>query len=301
MIVVAGALAVVSAEGPRPAADRGKAERTVSSTQPAHDVVDSAPDRPGRPPSFRAPLGGPLAEKPGDPDERDKGYRGGPPGRRPFGSRFRGSDSGPDFGPPPMQEIERIMEVLREEHPKVHEGLIQLRRENQAEFMHQLRRARPIVMEILRRRMEQPERTEMMREARRLDMELSRLRRAYQDAGADSERQRLRPEIRKRLEQRFELRLQHLRLEVRDFEERIRRARQQLTEREQNREAIVDEELERFVTSGELDPPPEPKGWHRRRSGPDLPPGGPDLPPPPTDAPPGGPDEPPPPVDAPRE
>ena len=72
-------------------------------------------------------------------------------------------------------------------------------------------------------------------------------RREYRDASSETAKDSVRAKIRELLDNRFEVRQARLKLEIRDLEKRIQKAKERLDKQQKNRAQLVDSELEHMT------------------------------------------------------
>jgi len=210
--------------------------------------------RGGRPGSWGMPRQGPGFHGPGGPPG---GHLGGPPGNRPGGGAG-GKPLTPD-------EIDKLMAFTRENFPEVHDRLSRLRQRNAEAFGHMAGR----VHEMFRPAMDDPEMLERLKLGFRVERKLAELRRAYEAAETDEQRADIQTQMREQLSTRFDLRLDRLRLEIRELENRLERTRQDLAKHEQDKPGIIDDELAHLLEQPPRDPSFGPRRrMHKRDPGP---------------------------------
>ena len=199
--------------------------------------------------------------RPADPGDMDRPFgphkrrfMKGPPrhGEHPrFGHR-----AGPHGDLDPKQ-MEEFMEFAREEFPLLYERIKQAREKHPrgwgpkmaGPFGQQMRK-------MIELRRENPELAKKIFAQHRNEMEIGDLHRQYREARTPEEKNAIAKEIRSHLETGFDLRLERLKLEIAQLEKRLKEARQNLADQEQNKATVIDKHHQKLLSSNKPLPPP---------------------------------------------
>ncbi|MBI4581602.1 MAG: hypothetical protein HY718_18030 [Planctomycetes bacterium] len=254
-------------------------------SQPADlDLPDLGPldadgPRPRRPPvAGDGGDGGPGPRGPQGPP----GWRGGPGGPdrgidgplRGPGGMGRGPDGmGPDDRGAMIrpEEIAELLAFTEEHFPDVHDELVRRRQEGPRSLRQAVQRLGPSMKRLMLLMRENPREAEHVIRMQKLEMQLHRKRGRYQWARTDEERAAIREEMQRLLEQRFDLRIERLKVEIADLRQRLDEQTKRLEEQGQHKQQIIEDELARL-----FDPPrPRERGlWMRPEPPPDSQPAG---------------------------
>jgi hypothetical protein len=233
-------------------ARKAGAKDAPPATQPAPKLDDGAVGTPavrpygaGRP---RTLDGGRAREGFGRPADRPG------PGPRPLGAGKRGTDD--DSDSPAAEQVAKVMDFARENFPPLYDRLARLRDSNPVVFRQMVKRVRGPIMEILKVRQRDPEVAHKLIELQQVEMDLRDLRAQYQAARSDDQRQQLKAQIRELVDKRYDLRLERLRLEVRDLEKRLDQAKTEVAKREKDKNTHVDREMRQLLGTGSIEPQP---------------------------------------------
>lgn len=161
---------------------------------------------------------------------------------RPAGPHHDDRDRSPDFLTP--QEREELMAFAKEHFPKMYELLRGSPRAHQHRL---LRRVGWSMLRLMRLHHHDPELAEKLIAEHKIEMELAQLRRDYREFPSEAARENIKQKMRELLEQRFDLRQQRLELEIRALEKRLEEARRRLVRQEDDRQRLVDTEVERII------------------------------------------------------
>lgn len=156
-----------------------------------------------------------------------------------------------DLPPLTEQQIEILMERVREHMPELHEKMSQLREKNPEQFKHMAERVRHVVLDMGNGREDKrpPIPFEFIREMRRLAE-------AYRTADSGEHREEIRSKMRGRLREHIDRRQEELREEIRHMEARLAEMKKNLSEFEANQDERVDEFLEKILSGEGFGPPP---------------------------------------------
>ncbi len=221
----------------------------------------------GNPPASRPAITDDLAD---DPAMRPPGWRRDwwpsrdPRGRYgPFGPNDRMRlKQGP--GRPPWadddseqmsaEQVGQLMEFARQNFPTLHKRLLAVRDTNPALFRDMVRRVKGPISEIIRLKQHDPEAARKLIEAHRIEIDLTELRGQYQAAKSGSQREQLKSKMRELVAKRCELRLERLKDEVSDLENRLEQAKKEMTKREKDKDQVIDQELKKLLAGGPVPP-----------------------------------------------
>ncbi len=201
------------------------------------------------------PLAGPRDKKGGEdrPGPRDRGRPGrGPMGDRPDRSGPGGPD--PDFLTP--EQVDRLMGFIKENLPQFHERLAAARQNNPAAFRLMIHQAARRLFPIVRMKFENPELAEKMIAEFKAQIVIDDLTQRYRKASR-AEREQLKPQLRQHVATRFDMRLERLRIEIRNLQRRLDEAKQELTDQEENKQELIDERLDDLLSDVDRRPPGE--------------------------------------------
>ncbi len=163
------------------------------------------------------------------------------------------------FGGPPWQDDgeplspdqeARLMEFARKNFPQLYQRLVVVRNSNPMMFKQMIKRVRGPITEITRAQERNPEAAEKLIQAHRIEIELIDLRGQYQSARTDEHREQIKSKMRELVTRRSELRLERLKDEVRDLEQRLDQAKKEVVRRETSKDQIVEQELKKLLTGG---------------------------------------------------
>ncbi|MCF7854081.1 MAG: hemolysin XhlA family protein [Candidatus Pacebacteria bacterium] len=175
-----------------------------------------------------------------------------------WGAQAQGPDEGKHY-PGPLQgdargpghrrgvghrELDRVQEFvadLKEQNPEEYERLMDLRREHPEQFRNELR-------ERIHQRMKRRLGAMMTAE----DKECIELSRKYHQAETDAERRAFREQLRKAVRTAFDARLQRHKEMIEKLEDRVNELKQRMSEREDKRDEICEQRLERLTADPEL-------------------------------------------------
>jgi len=223
-----------------------KTERTPASR--SHDDFDRPRDRDRRPPEGFGQRRGPGRREGeegfdrGMGPERERGPRddkGFGPGRG--SGRDKGRGSPLEFMTP--TETEELMAFAKEHFPKIYEKLKYAQQSDQRAFRHMLKRVGGHLYRLYRLHRHDPELAKILIAEHKVQMEIFELQRDYRQAQSTAERESIKTALREQLTKRFEFRQQHSKLEIEALRKRIEEQAKRLEESEQNKDKIIDQEL----------------------------------------------------------
>lgn len=265
MIRVAVAVMVLvpllSAHGEQTQASTG-ADRVPAASRPAagDDSADGRADGRGDDAVER------QAFVPGDDADRPRTGRlfAPDPPRRGEGRRLvapdderRGPRGRQGAGPLSAEETEQLLEFTREHFPRVYERLMQTRQRDPDAFRQMVQRISHPLTRLMRMYREDPEQARTVIELQKIEIQLNEHRHRWRSATQDN-RERIRDEVRRLLERKFELRQQRRRREIAELRAKLQEQERQLADQQESKEQIIDRETAAFASPG-------PKG---RRFGP---------------------------------
>ncbi len=159
------------------------------------------------------------------------------------GERRSGGPSGHEEFAPSPQEVEEFMAFARQHFPEMHERLARVRSTDPAAFRAALRRVGPLLERLARAWREDPELAGRMIAVQKAEMGVFRLMEQYRRAESDQRRVELRDQMRKLLEERFDLRLDRLREEIADLRRRLEEQSRRLSDQEARKRELLEEEF----------------------------------------------------------
>lgn len=201
------------------------------------------------------------------------------PDKRGFGDRRRFGDRAPELTD---QRIEQMMTVINEHAPEYAAQLESLRERDPEAFRKLLRKLAPRFEAARQFHERDPEGFALHMRYKRLSAEIGRTVHRYRKTSDDSEKTELRDRLRELVDQRFALQIEQARREVVRIEQRLDTLRTEIAQREQNREQLVDEQLDKVLAAspdidrGPFGPRDDPRNLRDPRTGP--PPHHPDRP-----------------------
>ncbi|MCD5397508.1 hypothetical protein LR003_01065 [candidate division NPL-UPA2 bacterium] len=176
-------------------------------------------------------------------------------GRRPPGleGRRRGRER-LGFGAVTQEEEEKILRYLEENRPEEFERLTRLRERSPSEYRRILGRfgkriRRRRFLEDLKK--EDPERYEKVVHIKELERESRQLARKYREINDPEEREIIRANLNNLLSEIFDLRQEERETETKRLERELKRLREKIIRRWENKEAIVNRRLKEMT--GEVD------------------------------------------------
>ena len=208
------------------------------------------------------PKGPPPSTGPGQPHRpRPSTTPHGPPrrgGRGPFGRQH----VPPMFRDLTDKQVGEILTFVREKMPWRYERLKALQESNPDLFRRTCRRLRFEIDQLRRLEKGDPEAYQAALEEHRLRTLVADLAARARQAGSTEERNRRVAELRDVLQRLFDAERKAREAQIRELEQRIHQLRQQLAERGQQRDRIIEELLERLLSGrqgpDDAEPPPPP-------------------------------------------
>lgn len=236
-----------------------------------------APDDPPPPPN--------LDRDDDQPRKKFRDMRQRRPGSRDFDRRgdrpgFHRSDSDRAGRHEPRQpltdeQVEELFDILKQVHPELAAQMEKVRRIRPERFREGLQRMAPRLQHLLSEKKEDPELFKLKIRDRRLvfkSYQLSQqIRRAREGDADPAKAQALQNQLHELLNEHFEVRQQILEREVRKMAQRIEKIKQELQEREKNREKLIREHAQKMMNTKPIPP------FHSRHR-PDKPEDNPDKP-----------------------
>jgi hypothetical protein len=176
-------------------------------------------------------LAGPRTQPAGDNQARPRNRRPAPSGDRPQ--------------PPPLtdEQIEQVLTFTREAFPNMYERLAAVRERNPQTFRRSINRVAKLVMPMIEMKMRDPAIAEKMIAEHRTQMQIEQVTARYKAADTPQEKERLRARLRELMSRRFDLRMDRLRAEIRNLENRLNAAKQQLKSQETQKDAYIRDRL----------------------------------------------------------
>lgn len=187
--------------------------------------------------------------------------------RRRLERRAEGEDRGlgaarPRRQGPPLnltpQQIERLMNFLKENLPELHQRLEELGGQDEEALRRRVHRIAPRIIEMARTKHEDPPLGELMIEEFRLDTDIFELVRRYRAATDASFKNQARQQLEALVAKQFEVHHARQVMQLERLEGRLAAQRQRLQEENDNRDRIIARRLNR-VLEGLPPPPAEPE------------------------------------------
>lgn len=189
------------------------------------------------------------------------------PPDRPQGDprHMRGPDDGragsPSQGPGP-EDRERLRKVLEREFPRIHARLNALGPEAAPEAERMFMRLMPRLRELQDLRERDPEMADIRRRELQATFEIVSVSRALRDLWRAEERDEQaiaarRAELREAFAEAFDARSDSQALEIGRLTERVGSLEKELAERRANRDALIDDQLERIELEARVGPKPK--------------------------------------------
>lgn len=225
-------------QGPKRPGNKAKRPDRNRPNDPDRDNPDGEPRGPRPPRGERRPHRGPGEMEDGDrpmpPGGPDDGF-GGPP---------RGPGPGRGEGMPPRrlspEQIEEIMNVLRENFPTMYERLDKVRQDRPEDFERTLHRFAPFAMQVLHA---DPQMKRLLVQDWKMEQEIRDLERSYRSADDGTTKQKIKQQLKKTLDRQFDVRLEKHRLMIEGLERRLKESRETLAQRTARKQELVDRRL----------------------------------------------------------
>jgi hypothetical protein len=141
------------------------------------------------------------------------------------------------------EELGQLLEFTRANFPKVHEQLINTLRDDPPAFRQMLGRIGPPMMSLMRLSRDNPKEAEYLIRLQKLEMEVRELRARYRAARSDEDRNSVREEARRLLQERFEARQQRLKAEIDRYQQRLDELNRRYADQNQRRERTIKDEM----------------------------------------------------------
>jgi len=204
---------------------------------------------PGRPPAGHAPrapgaVGG---------THRPPGWGSSGPWRRPFDGRF----VPPLFRDLTDEQIEAILDFVREKMPWRYPWLKSLREKQPAAFRRVCRRLRFEIEQLKRLKASHPEAYEAALEERRLRARVAELAGRVRQTAPGPERDELTDELRETLGRLFDAETKARSAQIHELENRLRQLQEDLRRRAEHRDEVIEGILKRIL-EGKWMPPAVP-------------------------------------------
>ena len=200
-----------------------------------------------------APLAGPRHRRGGSPDDfhRPGGRRAGPPTSRPFRDgpgreRMRPHDE--RHRPLNDHDIDDVLAFTKQEFPLLHDRLVSTRDQQPRRFQMMMRRVGPPMLHMRRLKDDRPEFFDKMVQQHRTEFAIFDLAEQHAEATSDTEREQIRKQLRERVAEGFAHRLERLRYEIQEFEQRLGRMREALADQEANKDELIDGHLDKILS-----------------------------------------------------
>lgn len=243
LILVIGSASLSFADAPGDQAD----EPTAQSAQPSDDSADR-----------------PRAGREGD-RRRGRGDGYGPSDmRRDAGRRPMNPGSFDPHDPPPPDDRhgdrpghqapdpDQVLAVLNDVMPHLARRLEAVRQQDARRFGVMIRRMGPRLRELIHDKQENPELYQLKVSESRLGFQTIQLIRQLRQAQADPQNQEkaqaIRDELRQVVAEHFDLRQRLLEAKVAAMEKRLEQTREELADRAQRREQLIDQRMEQLLS-----------------------------------------------------
>ena len=187
-------------------------------------------------------------------DMRGPGHKG-PEGR---GNDGMGPDKQPGLPANPekikqMEEMrEKVLEFAKEFHPEKVKDLRKLHQDNPEEFRNEMRELRQEMEKMEKLEKENPERFKALVHRKDLRARCAELSKAYRETNEPGRKAEIRKELRPAIAELFDMREKTKERDVKEMEENVKKAVEIQKERQQNRDAIIDDHMREIL--GEPDP-----------------------------------------------
>ena len=186
-------------------------------------------------------------DKPDKPDpDRKPAVRA--PASRPAGKTERpsGRREGEPVFNPTLEELDSLLDFARANFPEVHERLVQTRRDDPQAFREKLGKVGPPMLSLMKLARDNPREAEQLIRIQKLEMAIQDHRQRYRAAQSDEERNIIRAEGRRLMEEKFDARQQRARAEIDRLRQRLDEQNRHYAEQQQRRERSIDEEFIRM-------------------------------------------------------
>lgn len=150
---------------------------------------------------------------------------------------------GPSDPERPGAEMERVRRFVRKHFPEGMEKLEKFRRRRPDAFRRHMRQMMPRIRRMMETMERNPEAGALMVHEERLNLDIQRIAREYSQAVDPDRLEALRHEIRARVEERFDVRLNRREQEIQRLERRLEAIRAQLANDLESREFQIEQEL----------------------------------------------------------
>lgn len=167
---------------------------------------------------------------------------------RGFGSSGFGGEhgSGPMFGASP-ERIEKAMDFLKEQYPKLYEHLGELKEKDPRAFHRQMGRIMPRMPELMNIIERDPKLGKLIIDEHRLEMEIRDAVVEYRKVKDQGENATLKDRIRELISQQFDVRQEKLKLMIANMERELERKKQFLAEQAAKKDNVIDRDLQRWI------------------------------------------------------
>jgi len=160
---------------------------------------------------------------------------------------------------PPMAEVrltekdlEYIYQYMSEIDPEGAKRLKNLQLKDKYHFNRQMQQLYREVMFLKRLKLEEPERYNESIKLRKLSRESGNLAESYRKSTDESEKEKIKQELRPILDRLFDLREKEKLAEIKRISEQLKRLRTKLEERNKNKELIIQNRLDQLTGKGNL-------------------------------------------------
>lgn len=154
---------------------------------------------------------------------------------------------------PPLTpaEVDPLLAFTREHFPRMHQRLQRVREADPVAFRQMLRRLRGPLARLQEVEQRDPRLAARMIEQQKLEMEIFELRRQHRAAYTAEERARIESDIRERIGQKFNARMERLKFEVAELRRRLDEQTKRLAGQEERREQLIEKEYRELMSRPE--------------------------------------------------
>jgi hypothetical protein len=141
------------------------------------------------------------------------------------------------------EEVNDILAFTREYMPQINADLLKMRETDPAHFRQMCRRLRFEIRQLRALKTENPEAFQKALEEKQLQAHVRELAQAFRKSSDPAERDRLKQELRGRLQKLFEAEAFTKRAQIRRLEEALKKLRDELQNRETRRDEFIDKQV----------------------------------------------------------
>ena len=214
-------------------------KRPAAQTQPSLGSNDSAATQPA------GPLGGPRNRAAGMRAKMNRFPRG------PMMDRGL-PDSIAEAGDASLtdEQIDRLMKFMERNFPNMYVRLARVRDRDPAQFRKMIHRVARPMLPMLKAAAENPELAERMIAEHQSQLRIQELKETFTKTQDPAEKARIREQMRQQMVAAFDLRIDRLRMEVRQLQKRLDDAKGHLGDQERNKQRLIDQRLTDMLSRG---------------------------------------------------